>query len=124
MAKTSDIVLAVAVVAGLGLLIYAGEQLSNWFSGAEKAFANWWGGSGGVQASGGLIPYVAKSAAYTTEKAISGMNYTLWNIPAGESQYQWAQQKYAEWGTAIEKDIGNWWSGVEKRLEKGLTTWW
>jgi len=117
MADTKDIILAVIAVAGLGLLIYAGEQLANWFGQAEKTWAKWWGEPGGIQASGGLIPWAAKAAAEAADtalgNAIYGMNYTLWDIPPGESQLDWTKQQ-----------IGNWWNTVEKRLEKGLTTWW
>jgi len=121
MTDEKDIILAVIAVAGLGLLIYAGEQLANWFSGASKAWANLWGEPGGIQAAGGLIPWAVKGA---TNAAISGMNYTLWDIPPTESQFDWTKQQVENWGAGVEKDVGNWWSSVEKRLEKGLTTWW
>jgi len=121
MASTSDVIMAVAVVAGLGLLIYAGEKLAQWGAGLEKDIASW---ESGMQLAGGLIPWAAESTAATAGKAISGMNYTLWGIPPTESQFDWAKQQIANWGTGIEKDVGNWWAGVEKRLEKGLTTWW
>jgi hypothetical protein len=87
----------------------------------SKSVANW---ETNVEQSGGFIPWSAEHGAMATANAISVMNKALWNIPPNESQFDWARQKYAEWGSDIEKAIGNWWSGVEKHFEKSLTTWW
>ena len=153
MTDTKDVILAIVAVVGLGLLIYAGKELANWFGQAAKGWANWWSGvekgvsnwaagvsksisnwetnvsksvanwETNVEQSGGLIPWSAESGAEATANAISAMNKALWNIPPTESQFDWARQKYAELGSDIEKAIGNWWSGVENRFEKSLTTW-
>jgi len=124
MAKTSDVIMAVAVVAGLGLLIYAGKQLAQWGSGVEKGISNWTSGlekgitswESGMSkaaynvASLGQTPQQIKASgvgAWSWSSAMPNVNFILWGIPQKE-----------------ETAISSWFSSVEKRLEKGLTTWW
>jgi len=97
MASTSDVILAIAVVAGLGLLIYAGEKLAQWSAGVEKGLASW--ETQQAQQSG--------VGPWSLSTAMPNVNFILWGLPAKE-----------------ESAISSWFSGVEKRLEKGLTTWW
>ena len=113
MADKSDIILAAVAVAGLGLLIYAGEQIANWSGSVEKGFSNWWGGvekAAYNAASLGQTPQQIKASgvgAWSWQSAMPNVNFILWGLPQKEMSA-----------------IGNWWSGVEKRLEKGLTTCW
>jgi len=113
MASTSDVILAVAVVTGLGLLIYAGKQLAQWGASVEKGIASWEAGVSKAaynMASLGQTPQQIQQSgvgAWSWQSAMPNVNFILWGIPQKE-----------------ETAIGNWFSGVEKRLEKGLTTWW
>ena len=113
MAKASDVILALAVVTGLGLLIYAGEKLAQWGAGVAKGLASWESGvykSALNVATLGQTPQQIQQSgvgAWSWQSAMPNVNFILWGLPQKETQA-----------------ISSWFSGVEKRLEKGLTTWW
>jgi hypothetical protein len=124
MAKASDVILALAIVAGLGLLIYAGEKIAAWGAGVAKGISNW---ATGV--SKGITTWetnVSKSYYNAVTMGQTPQQIQQSGVGPWSLKTYWPNMNFLMWDIP-EKEfnaIGNWWAGVEKRFEKSLTTWW
>jgi hypothetical protein len=131
MTSWSDVAVVAGIAAVIGLAIYAGKSLMQWWNSAWGGHpphswtelgsdltlgAEYWGSQAaqaGMETNAGAVN--------TAVSQIFGSSAPQWQAPQ-ESQFDYAKKFYGWLGSQIGKDITNAWDTAAKDVSSGVST--